>query len=286
MLEPSGRVWCWARARPPDGQSSLTPFVERPSRTTPPLGSFICWAQGRSALKSQKKGLPSCAGRTRRQARTLINNRQGSRTAVFLLFHSHPCRLICDINPGRPRDICGPVSARRSQLSIRSRRCLHRPPPVPALTSIPSLPPSPFTTSGFLSVAVVSLFSAKKVLDHPGGCPSALSSLPRQGGSVADTWLGQLAPGLAVETWSPTAAASPSLHSAPLRLKLLTHPRGANSNPGSPSAATAYYCVASPAQHPPEPPTPRPRQTLRSLSPYLIRPPCRLIGHPLNLLPD
>lgn len=79
-------------------------------------------------------------------------------------------------------------------------------------------------------MAVVSLFSAKKVLDHPGGCPSALSSpLPRQGGSVADTWLGQLAPGLAVETWSSTAAASPSLHSAPLRLKLLTHPRGANS---------------------------------------------------------
>lgn len=131
MLEPSGRVWYWARARPPVGQSSLTPFVERPSRATPPLGSFICWAQGRSALKSQKKGLPSCAGRTRRQARTLINNRQGARTAVFLLFHSHPCRLICDINPGRPRDICGPVSARRSQLSIRGRRCLHRPPLVP-----------------------------------------------------------------------------------------------------------------------------------------------------------
>lgn len=217
-------------------------------------------------MKDQKKGLPSCAGRTRRPLdprRARLKGRPYS-----FCSNSHPCWLICDIHPCRPRDICGPVSARRSQLSIRGWRCLHRPPPVPVPLPSPISVHDPEESLDCIFCRHRLLFfsfSAEEFSTIQVGVPLLCPPPSRLGGSVADTWLGQLAPGLAVETWSPTAAASPSLHSAPLRLKLLTHPRGANSNPGSPSAATAYYCVASPAQHPPEPPTPRPRQTLPSL---------------------
>lgn len=210
---------------------------------------------------NQKKGLPSCAGRTRRPLDPRPSTTQnrpcffcsiptpaGLFAILILVGHATSAAPFLRADPNFPFEV-GAVSS------------LHRPPPVPV----------PLSSSRSRTLPRLRLpkrhrllFFSRKVLDHSGGCPSALSS-PRQRGSVADTWLGQLAPGLAVETWSPTAAASPSLHSAPLRLKLLTHPRGASSNPGSASAATAYYCVASPAQHPPEPPTPRPRQTLPSL---------------------
>lgn len=240
------------------------PFVETSisNHATPRL---IHLRPGAKCFEGPEKGSPILRGAD--SAATGPSTDKAQRSAVFLLFQ-FPSLLaylrylsLSATRHLRPR-FCAQIPTFHSRLALS-------PPP----TTSPRSPPFPHLSSRsrtvprlhLLSASSPFFFSAEEFSTIQVGVPLLCPPPSRLGGSVADTWLGQLAPGLAVETWSPTAAASPSLHSAPLRLKLLTHPRGANSNPGSPSAATAYYCVASPAQHPPEPPTPRPRQTLPSL---------------------
>lgn len=284
MWKPSGRVWWRARARPPDGESSSMPFVETSisNHATPRL---IHLRPGAKCFERPEKGSPILRGAD--SAATGPSTDKAQRSAVFLLFQfpSLPAYLryssLSATRHLRPR-FCAQIPTFPSRLALSPPPTTSsRPPPFPLLSSR-----SRTASRLHLLSASSPFFSAEEFSTIQVGVPLLCPPPSRLGGSVADTWLGQLAPGLAVETWSPTAAASPSLHSAPLRLKLLTHPRGANSNPGSPSDCNSLLLrglarpTPSRASHTSTAPDPA------LTSPYLIRPPCRLIGHPLNLLPD
>lgn len=174
MWKPSGRVWWRARARPPDGESSSMPFVETSisNHATPRL---IHLRPGAKCFERPEKGSPILRGAD--SAATGPSTDKAQRSAVFLLFQ-FPSLLaylryssLSATRHLRPR-FCAQIPTFPSRFGAVSTAHHQFP--------SPSLPPSQFTIqnspSTASSVGIVSFFFSRRVLDHSGGCPSALSS--------------------------------------------------------------------------------------------------------------